>query len=277
MGLRIFNNVEAANAHRVLNNTNNALSKSMERLSSGLRINRAADDAAGLAVSEVMRSQIRGMGVASRNAQDGVSLVQVADGALGNVGDMLQRVRDLAVQASNGTLTDSQRGNLDAEVQQILTEINKTGTDTEFNGISILSGSVAVAASAVTLQVGANGGQEIAFTIGTVSTAHLGIGAIAVSTAAAAVAAISLIDDAIGDVTTGRASLGAVQNRLEQTIGRLALTSENLQAAESRIRDADMAAEMIEMTRNQILQQSGTAMLSQANAAPQSVLSLLKG
>ncbi len=277
MGLRIFNNVEAANAHRVLNNTNNALSKSMERLSSGLRINRAADDAAGLAVSEVMRSQIRGMGVASRNAQDGVSLVQVADGALGNVGDMLQRVRDLAVQASNGTLTDSQRGNLDAEVQQILTEINKTGTDTEFNGISILSGSVAVAASAVTLQVGANGGQEIAFTIGTVSTADLGIGAIAVSTAAAAVAAISLIDDAIGDVTTGRASLGAVQNRLEQTIGRLALTSENLQAAESRIRDADMAAEMIEMTRNQILQQSGTAMLSQANAAPQSVLSLLKG
>jgi len=276
MGLRIFNNVEAANAHRVLNNTNNALSKSMERLSSGLRINRAADDAAGLAVSEVMRSQIRGMGVASRNAQDGVSLVQVADGALGNVGDMLQRVRDLAVQASNGTLTDSQRGNLDAEVQQILTEINKTGTDTEFNGISILSGSVAVAASAVTLQVGANGGQEIAFTIGTVSAAALTLTGLAVSTAAGASAAIASIDAAIGAVTTSRANLGAVQNRLEQTINRLGLTSENLQAAESRIRDADMAAEMISFTKNQILQQSGMAMLSQANAAPQSVLSLLR-
>ncbi len=276
MGLRIFNNVEAANAHRVLNNTNNALSKSMERLSSGLRINRAADDAAGLAVSEVMRSQIRGMGVASRNAQDGVSLVQVADGALGNVGDMLQRVRDLAVQASNGTLTNGQRENLDAEVQQILTEINKTGTDTEFNGISILSGSVAVAASAVTLQVGANGGQEIAFTIGTVSAAALTLTGLAVSTAAGASAAIASIDAAIGAVTTSRANLGAVQNRLEQTINRLGLTSENLQAAESRIRDADMAAEMISFTKNQILQQSGMAMLSQANAAPQSVLSLLR-
>lgn len=276
MGLRIYNNVEAANAHRVLNNTNSALSKSMERLSSGLRINRAADDAAGLAVSEVMRSQIRGMGVAQRNAQDGVSLVQVADGALGNVGDMLQRVRDLAVQASNGTLTDAQRGNLDAEVQQILTEIDKTGSDTEFNGISILSGSVATAASAMTLQVGANGGQEIAFTIGTVSAAALTLTGLAVSTAAAASAAIASIDNAIGAVTTGRANLGAVQNRLEQTINRLGLTSENLQAAESRIRDADMAAEMISFTKNQILQQSGMAMLSQANAAPQSVLSLLR-
>ena len=276
MGLRIYNNVEAANAHRVLNNTNNALSKSMERLSSGLRINRAADDAAGLAVSEVMRSQIRGMGVAQRNAQDGVSMVQVADGALGNVGDMLQRVRDLAVQASNGTLTDSQRGNLDAEVQQILTEINKTGTDTEFNGIKILSGAVATGASAVTLQVGANGGQNIAFTIGTVGATALAVNGIAVSTAASAESAIAAIDAAIGTVTTSRAALGAIQNRLEQTIGRLALTSENLQAAESRIRDADMASEMISFTKNQILQQSGMAMLSQANAAPQSVLSLLR-
>ena len=276
MGLRIYNNVEAANAHRVLNNTNNALSKSMERLSSGLRINRAADDAAGLAVSEVMRSQIRGMGVAQRNAQDGVSMVQVADGALGNVGDMLQRVRDLAVQASNGTLTDSQRGNLDAEVQQILTEINKTGTDTEFNGIKILSGAVATDPTAVTLQVGANGGQNIAFTIGTVSAAALTLTGLAVNTAAGASAAIASIDDAIGAVTTSRANLGAVQNRLEQTINRLGLTSENLQAAESRIRDADMASEMISFTKNQILQQSGMAMLSQANAAPQSVLSLLR-
>ncbi|MEQ9140668.1 MAG: flagellin, partial [Algiphilus sp.] len=251
------------------------LSKSMERLSSGLRINRAADDAAGLAVSEVMRSQIRGMNVASRNAQDGVSLVQVADGALGNVGDMLQRVRDLAVQASNGTLTDAQRSNLNSEVQQVLTEINATGDQTEFNGIKILSGSVAAAASAVTLQVGANGGQAIAFTIGTVGTTALTLAGVSVSFATAASAAIASIDAAISSVTTQRANLGAIQNRLEQTINRLGVTSENLQAAESRIRDADMASEMISFTKNQILQQSGMAMLSQANSAPQSVLSLL--
>lgn len=276
MGLRIYNNVEAANAHRVLGATNSNLSKSMERLSSGLRINRAADDAAGLAVSEVMRSQIRGMNVASRNAQDGVSLVQVADGALGNVGDMLQRVRDLAVQASNGTLTDAQRSNLNSEVQQVLTEINATGNQTEFNGIKILSGSVAAAASAVTLQVGANGGQAIAFTIGTVGTTALTLNGLSVSFATAASAAIASIDAAISSVTTQRANLGAIQNRLEQTINRLGVTSENLQAAESRIRDADMASEMISFTKNQILQQSGMAMLSQANSAPQSVLSLLR-
>ena len=276
MGLRINNNVEALNAHRVLSNTNSAVGKAMERLSSGLRINRAADDAAGLAVSEVMRSQIRGMNVASRNAQDGVSMVQVADGALGNVGDMLQRVRDLAVQASNGTLTDSQRANLDAEVQQVLTEIGKTGTDTEFNGIKVLAGSVATAASAVTLQVGANASQTIAFTVATVSTSDLGISGIAVSTAASASAAIASLDAAIRTVTTNRATLGAIQNRLEHTINRLGMTSENLQAAESRIRDADMASEMITFTKQQILQQSGTAMLAQANSAPQSVLSLLR-
>jgi flagellin len=276
MGLSVYNNVEAQNAHRLLSNTGTQLNKSMERLSSGLRINRAADDAAGLAVSEGMRSQIRGMNVASRNAQDGVSMVQVADGALGNVGDMLQRVRDLAVQASNGTLTDAQRANLDTKVQQVLTEIGKTGTDTEFNGLKILAGSVATAASAVTLQVGANASQNIAFTIGTVSTSDLGISGIAVSTAASATAAIASLDAAISTVTTSRANLGAIQNRLEHTINRLGMTSENLQAAESRIRDADMASEMIDFTKNQILQQSGMAMLAQANQSPQSVLSLLR-
>jgi len=276
MGLSVYNNVEAQNAHRLLSNTGANLNKSMERLSSGLRINRAADDAAGLAVSEGMRSQIRGMNVASRNAQDGVSMVQVADGALGNVGDMLQRVRDLAVQASNGTLTDAQRKNLDTEVQQILTEIGKTGTATEFNGLKILAGSVATAASAVTLQVGANASQNIAFTIGTVSTSDLGISGIAVSTAASATAAIASLDAAISTVTTSRANLGAIQNRLEHTINRLGMTSENLQAAESRIRDADMASEMINFTKHQILQQSGMAMLAQANQSPQSVLSLLR-
>jgi flagellin len=276
MGLRIYNNVEAANAHRQLSETNDKLSKSMERLSSGLRINRAADDAAGLAVSEEMRTQIRGMNVASRNALDGVSLVQVADGALGGVNDMLQRVRDLAVQAANGTLTDQQRGNLDQEVQSIMAEIGRVASDTEFNGIKILSGSVATAACAVTLQVGANASQSIAFTIATMTASDLGISGIAVSTSASATAAISLIDTAIRTVNSQRASMGAIQNRLEQTISRLDLTSENVQAAESRIRDADMASEMIDFTRNQILQQSGTAMLAQANQAPSSILKLLQ-
>ena len=277
MGLRIYNNVEAQNAHRQLQATNDKLSGTMERLSSGLRINRAADDAAGLAVSEEMRTQIRGMKVASRNALDGVSLVQVADGALSGVNDMLQRIRDLAVQAANGTLTDLQRGNLDQEVQSIVAEMARVATDTEFNGVKILSGSVATAASAITLQVGANGSQVIAFTVATMTASDLGISGLAVSTAASATAAIASIDAAIRTVNSQRASMGAIQNRLEQMISRLELTSENLQAAESRIRDADMASEMIDYTRNQILQQSGTAMLAQANQAPQSILQLLQG
>lgn len=276
MGLRIFNNVEAQNARRQLESTSLQMSRSMERLSSGMRINRAADDAAGLAVSEEMRTQIRGMRVASRNALDGVSLVQVADGALGGVSDMLQRVRDLAVQAANGTFTDQQRGNLDKEVQSVIAEIARVASDTEFNGIKILSGSVATAGSAVTLQVGAQSSQVIAFTIATMSASDLGVSGLAVSTAASATAAIASIDAAIRTVNSQRAQMGAVQNRLEQTISRLNLTAENVQAAESRIRDADMASEMIDFTRSQILQQSGTAMLAQANQAPQSVLSLLR-
>jgi flagellin len=274
MGLRIYNNVDAQVAHRALQQTNDQMSKAMERLSSGLRINRAADDAAGLAVSEVMRSQIRGQTVASQNAQDGVSLVQVADGAMGTAVDMLQRLRDLSVQASNGTLTDAQRGNLDKEAQNILAEVNKVGTDTDFNGIKILSGSVA--ASAVTLQVGADASQSVAFTIATVSTSDLGISGIAVSSQASATAAIASIDAAINTLTTARANVGSIQNRLEQTISRLGVTTDNLSAAESRIRDADMATEMINFTKTQILQQSGTAMLAQANQAPQTILSLLR-
>jgi len=276
LSLRIYNNVEAQNAHRQLSVNSAALSRTMERLSSGLRINRAADDAAGLAVSEQMRTKIRGMQVASRNAQDGISLVQVADGALSGVNDMFQRMRDLAVQAANGTFTDSQRSNLDAELQALLAEVNRVSSDTDFNGIKILSGSVATAASAVTLQVGADAAQSIAFTIATMNTTQLGVSGIAISTAGSASAAIASIDAAIVTVNQARASMGAVQNRLEQTINRLKLTAENLQAAESRIRDADMAAEMISMTKQQILQQSGTAMLAQANQLPQSVLQLLK-
>jgi len=277
MGLRIYNNVEAQNAHRQLNVNNTAMTRTMEKLSSGLRINRAADDAAGLAVSEEMRTKIRGMSVASRNAMDGVSLVQVADGALAGVNDMLQRMRDLAVQAANGTLTDQQRGNLNSEVQALLAEVNRVSSDTDFNGLKILSGSVSTAASAVTLQVGAESAQSIAFTIATMNTMQLGVSGIAVSTAVSASAAIASIDAAIRAVNTTRADMGAIQNRLEQTINRLRLTAENLQAAESRIRDADMAAEMIDLTKRQILEQSGTAMLAQANQASQNVLRLLQG
>lgn len=276
MSLRIFNNTEAQNAHRQLQANSLAMSRTMEKLSSGLRINRAADDAAGLAVSEEMRTNIRGLNMASRNALDGVSLVQVADGALSGVNDMLQRMRELAVEAANGTYTDSQRSNIDREVQSLMAEITRVASDTEFNGIKILSGSVSTAASAVTLQVGADSGQAIAFTIATMDTTQLGIAGLAISTAASASAAIASLDAAIRSVNTTRSDVGAIQNRLEQTISRLNLTSENTQAAESRIRDADMASEMIEYTKRQILSQSGTAMLAQANQAPQNVLQLLR-
>jgi flagellin len=276
MGLRIYNNVEAMNAHRQLTANNMQMTRTIEKLSSGLRINRAADDAAGLAVSEEMRTKIRGMAVASRNALDGVSLVQVADGALAGVNDMLQRMRDLAVQAANGTLTDQQRANLDAEVQTLLSEVDRASSDTDFNGLKILSGSVSSAACAITLQVGAEAAQSIAFTIATMNTTQLGVSGIAISTANSASAAIASIDSAIRSVNSARANMGAIQNRLEQTISRLNLTSENLQAAESRIRDADMAQEMINLTRRQILEQSGTAMLAQANQSGQSVLQLLR-
>jgi flagellin len=271
MGLRIFNNVDAVNAHRHLSNTNMQASKAMERLSSGLRINRAADDAAGLAVSETMRSRIRGETVAMRNAQDGISMVQVADGAMGTAVDMLQRVRDLAVQAANGTLTDSQRGNLQNEVTAILSEVDATGANTEFNTHKILNSSYSG-----TIQVGASSGQVVTFATTTVSQGSLGVSGISVGTMTGAQAAIASIDSAISTLTTNRAQMGAVQNRLEQVIARLGVTTENLSAAESRIRDADMALEMVSFTKAQILQQSGTAMLAQANQSPQSVLSLLR-
>jgi len=276
MGLRIFNNTDATVAHRHLTNTNNAVSRAMEKLSSGLRINRAADDAAGLAVSESMRSRVRGETVAIRNAEDGISLTQVADGAMGSAVDMLQRLRDLAVQAASGTLVDSQRNNIDKEAQQLLSEIDKVGTDTDFNGIKILAGSVAAAASAVTIQTGAVSGANIAFTISTVSASQLGVSGIAVSSQASAAAAIASIDSAIATLNTERAKMGATQNRLEQAINRLGISVENLSAAEARVRDADMATEMVSFTKNQILQQSGVAMLAQANAAPQAVLQLLR-
>src|SRR5919199_395833 len=269
MSLRIQNNVEAFNAHRNLSMTEGALARSMERLSSGYRINRAADDAAGLAISERLRGQINGLDQSQRNAQDAVSLVQTAEGSLTEVHAMLQRVRELAVQYKNGSLSANDRLAIQSEVNQLASEIERIGQSAEFNGIKLLN-----AAQTISFQVGAEDGEII-----TVSTISLG------STANSAVFSlnasnatdISEIDAAIDAVSSQRAQFGAVQNRLEHTLANLAIYQENLQASESRIRDIDMAAEMVEFTKLQILQQSGTAMLAQANQVPQSVLQLLRG
>jgi flagellin len=269
MSLRINSNVEAFNAHRQLAMTSDKAAKSMERLSSGYRINRAADDAAGLAISEKLRGQIRGLSQAQRNAQDGVSLVQTAEGSLNEVHSMLQRVRELAVQYQNGTLSTSDKSAITAEAQQLSKEIERIGKTADFNGIKLLDGSQ----TTISFQVGANDADTIA-----VTTASLGskiggtVGDIDVTTSTA----IAGIDKAIDAVSSLRGSFGAVQNRLEHTLNNLATYQENLTASESRIRDVDMASEMVEFSKNQILQQAGTSMLAQANQAPQAVLSLLR-
>ena len=278
MGLSIYNNVDAMSAHRQVNNTNMAISRSIEKLSSGLRINRAADDAAGLAVSEEMRSNIRGMAIAQRNALDGVSVAQIADAAMSSTGDLLGRARDLAVQATNTTLSASQRGNLNVEYQQVMKELDSVGNTVDFNGVKLFNGSLSQAASAMTLQVGYKGDAagQIAFTLMTVSTTGLSLNGSAISTAVSAASAIASLDAAIQKNTTERAKVGALQNRLEKVIDRLGIMSENTTAAESRVRDADMAKEKIAFSKFQIRQQSGMSMLAQANQAPQSVLSLLR-
>lgn len=265
MSLRIQNNIEAFNAHRNLVSTSNMLGKSMERLSSGYRINRAADDAAGLAISERLRAQVHGIGQAQRNAQDAVSLVQTAEGSLDEVHSMLQRSRELAVQYKNGSLSEADRASIQSEVNQLASEVERIGTSTEFNGIKLLN-----AAATVTFQVGANDGEVI-----TVSTISLGSATGAAAFELGAETDISEIDAAIAAVSTQRAQFGAVQNRLEHTLNNLAVYQENLTASESRIRDVDMASEMVEFTKLQILQQAGTAMLAQAQQSGQSVLKLL--
>ena len=288
MGLRIQNNVEAFNTHRQLTTTSTAAAKSMEKLSSGYRINRAADDAAGLAISEKMRGQIGGLAQAQRNAQDGISLVQTAEGALTEVHSMLQRVRDLKVQFNNGTNSSDDKDAIAAEVSQIALEIGDIVSDTKFNGTAVFG------SGTFTFQVGANDGETIATTaanfsgaIGTAGTGGLQeITAMSTATLASqglctiggggAVSNISVIDNAIKNVSTARANFGAVQNRLEHRLNNLATYQENLTASESRIRDVDMAAEMTKFTKLNILQQAGTSMLAQANQAPQGVLSLLR-
>ncbi len=265
MSLRINSNVEAFNAHRQLVGTSNNVAKSMERLSSGYRINRAADDAAGLAISEKLRGQIRGLSQAQRNAQDGGSLVQTAEGSLNEVHSMLQRVRELAVQFQNGTLSTSDKAAITAEAAQLQSEIDRIGNSADFNGIKLLDGT----GGTISFQVGANDGDIISVDTATLSDK---IGTIDVD----GTDAISAIDAAIENISSLRGSFGAVQNRLEHTLNNLATYQENLTASESRIRDVDMASEMVEFSKNQILQQAGTSMLAQANQAPQAVLSLLR-
>jgi flagellin len=276
MGLRIQNNVEAFNAHRQLTGTASKAAKSMEKLSSGYRINRAADDAAGLAISEKMRAQIGGLAQAQRNAQDGVSLVQTAEGALNEVHSMLQRVRDLKVQYDNGTLDASDKTAIVAEVKQLASEITDIQGKTEFNGIKLLNGAGG-SAGTISFQVGANGGETITAVTKDIAGAS-GTGSIdSIATAANWDAiGVSDIDAAINNISSIRADFGAVQNRLEHRLNNLSAYQENLVASESRIRDVDMASEMVNFTKLQILQQAGTSMLAQANQAPQGVLSLLR-
>jgi len=262
MGLRINTNTDAFNAYRNLSVTQGQMSKSLEKLSSGFRINRAADDAAGLAISEGLRSQVGGLKVAVRNAQDGVSVVQTAEGALTEVHSMLQRMNDLSVQYANGTQNTESQAALGAEFDQLQEEITRITDNTKFNGVSLFAG------ADLAFQVGYDNADTITVT---------GADALAaVDTSAAVITDSTTVQTAITAISTQRAGLGAFQNRFEHTINSVNVAIENLSAAESRIRDTDMASEMVNFTRSNILQQAGTAMLAQANQAPQSVLSLLR-
>ena len=273
----VQHNLTAANTNRQLGITTNGLQKSTEKLSSGYKINRAADDAAGLSISEKMRNQIRGLNKASDNAQDGISLVQTAEGALNEVHSMLQRMSELAVQASNGTNATQDRTALDNEVQQLKNEIERVGTTTQFNKMDILTGDFA-SNNEKTLQVGANQNQVITIAISALtSTVASALDAqVKVDTASAAQSSISIIQNSITSLSALRSKLGALQNRLEHTVANLDNISENTQSAESRIRDTDMAEEMVQYSKNNILQQAGQSMLAQANQANQGVLSLLQ-
>ena len=290
MGLSINQNIAAVNSYRNLSNTQNDLSKSLEKLSSGFRINRAADDAAGLAISEGLRSQVGGLKVAARNAQDGISVVQTAEGALTEVHSILQRLRDLGVQAANDSNNTAARTNITTEATSLVSELGRIANSTNFNGTALLNG-----AATLNFQVGADGNANSAIsvdlstanvsTVATNVTVNADEGAFAgagvttginFETHANAQKSIRHIDTQIGNVSTARANLGAMQNRFEHTIKNINVAVENLSASESRIRDTDMASEMVQFTRAQILSQAGTAMLAQANQIPQGVLSLLR-
>jgi flagellin len=299
----INHNISALNTHRQLSSATNAQSKSMEKLASGMRINRAGDDAAGLAISEKMRGQIRGLDQASRNSQDAISLIQTAEGALNETTDILQRMRELATQASTDTNTTNDRGEIQKEMDSLTSEINRIGNTTEFNTQKLLNGSkdTATAGTGLQFQIGANENQSLTLEIKDMRASALGLTGTAgdagftaadgvsdgtnstaseagldVSSASTASAAITKIQTAIDKVSAERSKLGANQNRLEHTINNLGTSSENLSAAESRVRDTDMAKTMMEQTKNSLLAQASQAMLAQANQQPQGVLQLLR-
>jgi len=291
--MRINNNIMAMNANRSLGINNSQMAKSLEKLSSGLRINRAGDDAAGLSISEKMRAQIRGLNMASRNAQDGISLIQTAEGALDETHAILQRMRELAVQAANDTNVDVDRASIQDELNQLIDEIDRIAKTTEFNTQTLFGsvgegGSFTGGGQKFTFHIGANEGQNVELTIGNMSAEGLSVANLKVEdprddgktggilTQDGADKAITTINTAIETVSKERSKLGAMQNRLEHTIKNLDNAAENLQAAESRIRDVDMAKEMMEFTKQTILQQASTAMLAQANQTPQTVLQLLR-
>lgn len=277
--MRINTNIAAMNTYSRLTAANTAKSNSLAKLSSGSRINKAGDDAAGLAISEKMKAQIGGLTQAKRNAQDGISLVQTAEGALNESHSILERMRDLTVQGANGTLTDADRASIDKELSALHSELTRISTDTEFNTQKLFTATVA-AGTTFTFQIGANAGQSIAVAVGNMSGTSL-LGDIANFTLGSAGANVTKmlksIDNAIATVSDQRATLGAVQNRLEHTINNLTTTNENLSDANSRIRDVDMAEEMMTFTKSNILSQAATSMLAQANAMPNSVLNLLQG
>lgn len=267
----VQHNLVGMNSNRMLGIVQKSQAKSSEKLSSGYRINRAADDAAGLSISEKMRSQIRGLTQASRNAQDGISLIQTAEGALNEVHSMLQRMNELATQAANDTNASVDRTAIESEMTALVTEINRIGTDTEFNNMKLFDGNFDK-----NLQVGAKAGQVIGVAIDKISSDELGLDALDVSDNAKAGEAMTAIQAAIETVSAQRSGLGAIQNRLEHTIDNLDNVVENTTAAESRIRDTDMAEEMVEFSKNNILAQAGQSMLAQANTSTQGVLSLLQ-
>ena len=284
MPVRIFNNVASLNAQRILGLNNDRLAKSVERISSGIRINRGADDAAGLAISEALRSDIRGLRQAVRNANDGIALINVAEGALNEQSSILIRLRELASQAATGTVGSTERATIQLEFTALRNEIDRIAATSQFNGQGLVDGSLASSISSanqVFIQVGIDSTANSRINLNTeinlnaVTSTILGISTLSVTAAAQALTTLDTINDAIATVTQARGQVGAVQNRLTRSVGNLAVSIENLQAAESGIRDADIAAEIADLTRNQILVQSATAMVGQANLIPQSILQLL--
>jgi len=284
MPVRIFNNIPSLNAQRILGLNNDRLAVSVERISSGLRINRAADDAAGLAISEALRSDIRALRQATRNANDGISLINVTEGALNEQSSILIRLRELSSQASTGTVGSTERQTIQLEFDALRAEIDRIADTTAFNGQKLVDGSLASTASSgsqILIQVGLDSGVDSRINLNTqvnltaVNASSLLIAELSLTTAAGALTALDVINNAISSITQSRGKVGAVQNRLVRTISNLSITVENLQAAESSIRDADIAEEVAVLTRNQILVQAATAMVGQANLIPQSVLQLL--